>query len=236
MEIIPVIDLLDGLVVHARQGLRETYRPLQTPLCPSSEPLAVLKALRALYPFKTFYMADLNALMDKGSQHNLIQRILQTHPHLNFWIDQGLPKNSALDRALPNWTPVIGSESLDEAALPYLKTWERPFILSLDFIDRALIGPARLLENADYWPEKIIIMTLRRVGSHLGPDFQRLHAFLEKWPEKKFIAAGGVQNEQDLARLRALGIKAVLMASALHGGKIAPDRLRRYTQSDCNTD
>jgi len=41
MFIIPVIDLLNGKVVHAKYGNRAQYQPLQSPLVDSCEPLAV---------------------------------------------------------------------------------------------------------------------------------------------------------------------------------------------------
>ena len=35
MEIIPVVDLKGGVVVRARMGQREEYRPIETPLSPT---------------------------------------------------------------------------------------------------------------------------------------------------------------------------------------------------------
>ena len=37
MQIIPVVDLMDGLVVRAKQGDRAAYRPIETPLSPTPE-------------------------------------------------------------------------------------------------------------------------------------------------------------------------------------------------------
>ena len=45
MQVIPVIDLSRGRVVHARRGQRELYQPLRSPLCVGSEPLAVVEGL-----------------------------------------------------------------------------------------------------------------------------------------------------------------------------------------------
>jgi phosphoribosylformimino-5-aminoimidazole carboxamide ribotide isomerase len=44
MRIVPVIDLKDGAVVHARQGRRDTYQPIASPLCASSDVYRVLDA------------------------------------------------------------------------------------------------------------------------------------------------------------------------------------------------
>jgi len=67
MIIIPVLDLMNGEVVHAKHGNRHEYLPIKSVLTYSSEPLAVVQALLALYPFKQLYIADINAIQKTGS-------------------------------------------------------------------------------------------------------------------------------------------------------------------------
>jgi phosphoribosylformimino-5-aminoimidazole carboxamide ribotide isomerase len=43
----------------------------------------------------------------------------------------------------------------------------------------------------------------------------------------ELIAGGGIRGVADLHRLRAIGADAVLVASALHDGRLAPDDLRQ---------
>ncbi len=45
MRIIPVIDVMDGVVVRAIGGRRDEYRPLVSQLTVSTDPIAVAKAL-----------------------------------------------------------------------------------------------------------------------------------------------------------------------------------------------
>jgi phosphoribosylformimino-5-aminoimidazole carboxamide ribotide isomerase len=230
MEIIPVIDLMNGLVVHARQGRREKYRPLESPLCRSSEPQAVIEGLLRLHGFRTFYIADLDALMDKGHQAAVLEKLKKAFPGLSFWVDQGWPKHgegeifSRDDQVLT----VIGSESLSEARLPLLANPGAPFILSLDFRDGELVGPAPLPDRPELWPETVILMSLSHVGGTAGPDFARAERFRHRHPERRFVAAGGVRDTKDLERLEALGLSAVLMASALHSGAVDSRALERY--------
>ena len=49
--VVPVIDLMGGQVVHARRGDRSNYRPLESALARSSDPLEVVRALLAAAPF-----------------------------------------------------------------------------------------------------------------------------------------------------------------------------------------
>jgi phosphoribosylformimino-5-aminoimidazole carboxamide ribotide isomerase len=62
MEIIPVIDVMGGVVVRARMGQRDRYRPIATPLSATSDPVDVARGLLAVHAFKTLYVADLDAI------------------------------------------------------------------------------------------------------------------------------------------------------------------------------
>jgi phosphoribosylformimino-5-aminoimidazole carboxamide ribotide isomerase len=121
---------------------------------------------------------------------------------------------------------VIGSESLEDGdSLSILRADSR-IILSLDFRGDAFQGSNLLIENETLWPERLIVMTLARVGSQAGPDFTRLETILERAGKHKPYAAGGLRGGMDLERLRQLGVAGVLVASALHDGRLCSADLR----------
>ncbi len=62
MRVIPVLDLLGGKVVRARMGDRASYRPIESPLSPTSDAVDVVRGLLAVHPFQTLYVADLDAI------------------------------------------------------------------------------------------------------------------------------------------------------------------------------
>ena len=68
LQVIPVIDLLRGQVVRARMGDRASYRPLESPLSPTSDPIDVVRGLLSVYPFPTLYVADLDAIQRQRRQ------------------------------------------------------------------------------------------------------------------------------------------------------------------------
>ena len=59
-------------------------------------------------------------------------------------------------------------------------------------------------------------MTLERVGSGAGPDLETMAQFHRSAPATTLVGAGGVRSDDDLARGRAAGASAWLVASALH--------------------
>ncbi|MCX7099747.1 MAG: HisA/HisF-related TIM barrel protein [Methylococcales bacterium] len=222
MKIIPVIDLKDGVVVLAQQGRRNDYQPINTPLCASPDIVDVINAYLSLGPFDTFYIADLNAIMRQGDHTALIAKVLAAFPTHQFWIDSGYqqhPQNYAA-----NHTPVLGSECYGEESLAILKGFGKRFILSLDYGQTEALGATSLFTNPALWPDTVIIMTLSRVGSHQGPDVEKLSQYCRQHPNTHFVAAGGIRDNADLQTLDQLGIQHALVASALHSGAIVPVR------------
>jgi len=63
MTILPVLDILHGTVVHGIAGERESYRPIQSRLTDSTDPLSIASAIRDEYSLSRFYLADLDGLM-----------------------------------------------------------------------------------------------------------------------------------------------------------------------------
>ena len=230
MHIIPVIDLKDGRVVAARQGQRHRYQPLCTPLCPASGILAVIRGYLSVFPFKTFYIADLNAIANNGNNHEIIVQALETWPDLDLWIDSGLHPFIDHDAAVHRRRihNVLGTETgITLEQLAYY-TRKSDCILSLDYTQGQLLGAIEMLDHPELLPQQVIIMSLDRVGSHNGPDLERLRSLRDKLPGKRLYAAGGVRNAEDLYLLTANDVHGALIASALHNGVITSGHLQDH--------
>jgi len=228
MKIIPVIDLKDGVVVHARQGNREHYQPINTALCQSPDIFQVITTFLGVYEFDNFYIADLNAITGQGSHSRLIAEVLARFPHITFWIDRGYQKYDQNTQYPGNTLPVLGSESYRDETISQIKAYKKNFILSLDYSNSTALGAPNLFSDSSFWPQNIIIMTLGRVGSNQGPDLNKLTEFCRQYPDKNFIAAGGIRDTQDLLALRSEGIHQALVASALHYGTMGTDDIAEF--------
>jgi len=235
LELIPVVDLLGGQVVHARKGQRSHYLPLRSGLCEGSQPETIVGALLALHPFRTLYIADLDAIQRRGSHADAIARIRRSFPALELWVDAGVGDEQTLERWIDArlGMPVIGSETMTDPRL-IVTAQERcrpgSPILSLDFMGDSFQGPAELLSRAaDYWPGRILAMNLARVGSELGPDLALIRRLMAAAPGRKVYAAGGVRGIADLEDLRRIGAAGALIASALHDGRLGRAQLTQIT-------
>ncbi len=227
MEVIPVIDLKGKQVVRAKMGERQSYAPLMTPLAATSAPRDVVAGFLSLHPFKTIYIADLDAIEGRGSHEDTLAELQMLFPDVTFWVDPGIKSLSEARDWLRRIRAhlVIGSETFKEVE-SFAALGEDPrIILSLDFRGDDFLGPHALLDEGTLWPERLIVMTLARVGSNAGPDFARLETTVKRAGSRKIYAAGGLRGKGDLALLQAAGAAGVLVASALHDGRLGPQEL-----------
>lgn len=216
MEIIPVIDVKHGRAVRAVRGERSSYKPLESPLAKSADPVDVARGYQRLFPFRTLYVADLGGIEGRGANFVMQQQVAEAWDG-EVWVDDGsvdLPNTSA-----ERIRYVLGSESLT-AGVPHDARESRDWVLSLDFRRDEFQGSLSILEDVEAWPDRVIVMTLARVGSNEGPDLALLKSIIERADGREVFAAGGVRGPDDLLALRDAGAAGVLIASSLHDGKI----------------
>ncbi|MBA2127714.1 nickel transporter [Hyphomicrobium methylovorum] len=233
MDIIPVLDIARGKVVRAVEGKRWAYRPIETPLSRTAEIVDVAQGLGKLFSFRKVYIADLDGIEGRGRNTRIVPSISQALPDAEMWIDAGTGSRGAARAILatPVATLVVGSESLES-----VRDWEeiaaeapQRTVLSLDFRGGEFMGPDALLKDASLWPQRVIAMTLDRVGANSGPDFDTLKAIGSKAKGRRVYAAGGIRDKADLDALRSAGVAGALVASVLHAQKISASDLKEIT-------
>ncbi|RZL87439.1 MAG: nickel transporter [Variovorax sp.] len=226
MNLIPVIDLMQGQVVRAVRGNRQAYRPIESPLCNSSDPVTVAKILCEHCATNQLYVADLDALLGRPGQSVVLRTLLQAMPDLELWLDAGFANARAADAlrlelaaAGPQVVPVFGSESLaSREALERCFDGGAEGVLSLDRRDGQHLDVAGCWDAPALWPRRVIVMTLERVGAGAGPDLETLADVRRKSPATFVVGAGGIRDQSDLQAAGDAGAGAWLVASALHDG------------------
>ncbi|MDQ7980621.1 HisA/HisF-related TIM barrel protein [Paraburkholderia sp. SARCC-3016] len=248
MRVIPVLDLLDGHAVRAVRGDRANYRPVQSSLCATSEPLAVARALLAASGADTLYVADLGAIVAQRADTATLAALCEglnppgasasTTRRVHIWLDAGFTDYPSMHAHLMRigaprgnapgaLVPVFGSETLrtPDALREAERSGYEP-ILSLDRRAGRLLRPSgtttSLHDTAAVWPARVIVMTLDRVGAYEGPDLDTFHTLRERaGRERGLIGAGGIRDRNDLDAAAQSGAHAWLVGSALHDGKLA---------------
>jgi len=234
MPILPVIDLLHGEVVRGIGGRREEYRPIRTCLTDSIRPLDVAMAFRETFGFTELYLADLDAIL--GAEPAFEQYAALRDRGFHLWLDAGVRQledaNRLADAGIE--TIVLGLETLHEP-------WEFIRILREHEPERLVFSldmkEGKPLAGSDSWLAKdalelakwiihmggrrLLLLDLAHVGASHGPGTERLcEALAKSDPQLEISTGGGIRGIDDVRRLEKLGVKNVLVASALHDGRI----------------
>lgn len=231
MRIIPVIDLMGGVVVRAVAGRRHEYRPIASELVDSADPLHVAARLLEASGASELYVADLDAITTGQPVAEEVRQFLSSIGVVVLF-DGGF--RDPLDRYrydLPI-RPVLASETTYPMAAVLRATPEqqarmRP-AFSIDLRAGALVSerypdPLELaaVAVAAGFPT-LIVLDVARVGTGAGPGTEPLLRELRRrHPGTELIAGGGVRDRDDLTRLADAGADAALVASALHEGRLA---------------
>lgn len=239
MKIIPVIDVLDGRVVHAVRGRRKEYQPLKSTLCASTDPVDVAAALKAL-GFSELYVADLDAIT-RGQANFSIFKNIADKTGLELMVDAGIDALKKAENVLESHVSkvIIGTETLPSTSLVAEAIGlfgSEKVMVSLDLIgDRvlsrletgALTKPLALLRKfQEAGVSQIIVLDLVRVGSGEGVNVPFLREVLRNIKVDVYVG-GGVREMKDLMELKDIGVFGVLLATALHSGKISPEELKQ---------
>jgi len=224
-----VMDIFNGEVVHAVRGERSRYEPVDriSRVVSSSDPLEIIGEVKP----EEVYVADLNRLTGSGDNLDLIEEI--SHK-TGTMADIGISDLSDLELLTGSVKPVLGTETssvklIEDAAR------SRRIILSIDMKSRKTLtkDPSMMIEPLDLLAklndidlEAVILLDLHRVGTSSGLDT----GFLEESravSRHTLILGGGVKGVEDIKALEDLGFSGVLVATAVHNGKIPLSMLQR---------
>ncbi len=232
-RLIFVMDLLDGLVVHALRGQRDRYQPIHhvSSIVPSSDPLRILQALKP----RALYIADLNRLTDRGDNRSVLTALRSGAPYimLDFGLHE-LAEFHELGRAGLADTLVLGTETSSLELIAAAADSEIPVSVSVDILNNEILShdprlradPLDVIRMLNDYPlTEVIVLNLDRVGSRSGIDTAFLDAAVAS-SDHPVLCGGGIHRYDDLATLSALGVQGALVATAVHDGSIPVSALQ----------
>lgn len=234
----------------ARGGRREAYAPVRSQLVDggaASDPLVLARAYRDVLGCDEWYVADLDALAGGAVQRALVRALAGLRGRLLVDAAVSSPERARELIADGATRVVVGLESLP--SLDALGRIARAVGLertafSLDLRDGAPLAEARLsgtpLELAraavTAGAGAIIVLDLARVSSGRGVDSGLLEALRRAHPHVDLLAGGGIGTVRDLERLADAGLDGVLVATALHDGRIRRDDVAAVRRADHPSD
>ena len=234
----------------ARGGRREAYAPVRSQLVDggaASDPLVLARAYRDVLGCDEWYVADLDALAGGAVQRALVRALAGLRGRLLVDAAVSSPERARELIADGATRVVVGLESLP--SLDALGRIARAVGLertafSLDLRDGAPLAEARLsgtpLELAraavTAGAGAIIVLDLARVSSGRGVDSGLLEALRRAHPHVDLLAGGGIGTVRDLERLADAGLDGVLVATALHDGRIKRDDVAAVRRADHPSD
>ena len=241
MQIIPVLDLLDGAVVRGVAGKRDEYRPIESCLVSGCEPPGVANAFRERLNLSTLYVADLDAILHDRPNYAAYQQLADAG--FSLWTDAGLRElsragtilNSGAEAIIVGLETTPGPDHVRNLCQQY--STDR-VLFSLDMQAGQPLGELTNWKSQE--PEEIaaeaiqmgvrrmIVLDLAQVGTAEGVPTRKLcERLLHRHPQLEIITGGGVRNLDDLIALSRIGVSGVLIASALHNGQIGRSEIEQ---------
>ncbi len=243
MKIIPVMDLMNGLVVRGVAGHRDEYRPIESCLVPSAKPMEVAAAFRARLGLSELYVADLDAILKDQPNRELYERLADAG--FQIMVDAGLKMadqaHQIINAGIETTSVVMGLETIPGPELVEELCHQIPrhrLILSLDMQGGKLLGNLERWSCRDPFElacqavklgvQRMIVLDLAQVGVSGGlATIELCQRLQQEFPQLEIITGGGVRNVDDLERLEAAGVAAALVATSLHNGTIRAIDVRR---------
>ena len=243
-RIIPVIDILNSQAVHAIKGEREKYKPLKSVLINDSNPTRIALKLKNKYLFNEFYIADLDAILQRKPNITILSKILDI-PGVEIMIDPGIKtkKNVKKYYNLNLKSLILGLETLRDLKVitECLELFDTSkIVVSIDMYNEVIqtnikeIRYQDILEIIskieDLGVVNIILLDLFKVGQKIG-GISALYLKIREKFNGEILVGGGIKDIQDIKSYERNNFSGVLIGTALHDGSIKIEELRNFLKS-----
>ena len=234
---IPVLDLRAGRAVLAREGRRESYAPVRSVLTGSEtgtgDAVALARVYRDALGLADCYVADLDAIGGGPVQTGLLRQIAGLGSTL--LVDAGVTDaaRARAVRAAGAAQVVVGLETLpsfEALATVARAVGAEHVVFSLDLRDGVPMVRAGARHHGTFvelaraavhaGATSLLVLDVARVGSGRGVDSRLVETLRREHPTVHLFAGGGVASAREIERLADLGLDGVLVATALHDGRL----------------
>jgi len=237
IRIVPAIDLIDGKCVRLTQG------DYAQKIIYNEDPLEVARMFEA-HGIKHLHLVDLDGARQKHVvNHKVLERIA-TQTKLSIDFGGGIKTDEDLKLVFQSGAAqaTIGSVAVTDPAL--FETWIQTYgaermILGADAKDGKIAVSGWMdvtnVDIFDFFAEyqkkqvKYVLCTdISRDGMLQGTAMDLYISLVDRFPELKIIASGGVTKAEEIDQLNEKGLFAVIIGKAIYEGRIKLEELEKY--------
>tara|TARA_R110000787_G_scaffold32138_8_gene84952 strand:- start:8479 stop:9204 length:726 start_codon:yes stop_codon:yes gene_type:complete len=237
MRIIPAIDIIDGKCVRLTKGDYSTKKIY------NENPLEVAKEFEAA-GIEYLHVVDLDGAKASHIVNHKVLEQIASHTNLKIDFGGGLKSDDDLRIAFDSGASQITGGSIAVKDSTIFEHWISKFgankiILGADCIHEK-IAVSGWQEESDLevipfikdYQEKgisyVICTDISKDGMLEGPSFELYQRILEKTPEIKLIASGGISTFDEIPQLADMNCEGVIIGKAIYENRISLKQLENY--------
>jgi phosphoribosylformimino-5-aminoimidazole carboxamide ribotide isomerase len=237
MRIIPAIDIIEGKCVRLTKGDYNTKKVY------NEDPIEVAKSFEDA-GIQYLHLVDLDGAK---SQHIVNYKVLEniaSKTNLKIDFGGGLKSNKDLEIAFNSGARQITGGSIAVKNPKLFNEWINQFgkdkiILGADCKDQKIaVSGWQEESDLDVIPfiekfhqlglESVICTDISKDGMLEGPSFNLYQNILEKLPNIKLIASGGISDIDEFQKLVELGCEGVIVGKAIYENKISLKQIEQF--------
>ncbi|MCI6574763.1 MAG: bifunctional 1-(5-phosphoribosyl)-5-((5-phosphoribosylamino)methylideneamino)imidazole-4-carboxamide isomerase/phosphoribosylanthranilate isomerase PriA [Actinomycetaceae bacterium] len=226
LQLLPAVDVVQGRAVRLVQGEAGTEHDYGDPA------QAVARFVQA--GAQWVHVVDLDAAFDRGSNDELLARIVASVQGAKIELSGGIRDTAALERALDVGASRvnIGTAALENPqwTAQMIETYGSQVAVGIDVRGEDVATHGWVHSAGNLWEtlarfddvgcQRYVITDVTRDGTLMGPNLDLLERVCAVTPAH-VVASGGVSNLADIRALRELvpvGVEGVIMGKALYAG------------------
>lgn len=241
MRIIPAIDLIDGKCVRLSKGDYATQKTY------NKHPLEVAKAFED-HGIEYLHLVDLDGAKSKHIVNHKVLENIASKTSLKIDFGGGLKSDEDLRIAFECGANQITGGSIAVKQPEVFEQWitkygSEKIILGADVQNKRIAtngwletSEHQLVDFVQSYQNKgiqyVICTDISKDGMLQGPAFELYEELLQKQPQIKLIASGGISTFEELPKLANLGCEGTIIGKAIYENRIALKDLEHFILSN----
>jgi len=238
-----MIEIIPAISVIGRKLARTNHCDIHDVIYFDGDPLDVAMQLQD-HGIRRINLIDIEG-SQRGSICNLeVLEMIKGYTDLSIDFGGGIHSDDDVRLAFEHGASTIHAASIAVKDRDTFSSWiisygRNKIILSVDSVEGKLLtkgwgkeSDVDLIELLDYYHSHGILYVkctdVVKDGQLAGPSFELYNKILNKFPDLKLIASGGIQSIHDIERLQDLGVYGVIFAKALYQGNIKLKELEKF--------